>query len=95
MNKKEHLLVCLMEECAEVQKVCAKILRFGINDSYNGGPTNRVELIHEITDLIAVAQMLKDEGLTEINGYAEDTKKKKDKLEHWMKYSISKGTLNE
>jgi len=32
MNRTEHLLVCLAEECAEVGQAVAKALRFGLDD---------------------------------------------------------------
>jgi len=31
MNRTDHLLMCLIEECAEVQKVATKTLRFGFD----------------------------------------------------------------
>ena len=34
MTREQHLLVILGEECAEVQQLVAKILRFGL-DSYH------------------------------------------------------------
>lgn len=30
MNKAEHLLTCLAEECAEIQQAVSKALRFGV-----------------------------------------------------------------
>ena len=35
MNKLEHLLVVVNEECAEIQQATSKALRFGL---YNGHP---------------------------------------------------------
>jgi NTP pyrophosphatase (non-canonical NTP hydrolase) len=84
-----------MEECAEVQKVAAKALRFGLDDGYADKPTNQEELSHELTDLFAVAQMLEELGHVKIKAYAEDTQKKKDKVAHWMKYAQERGTLHE
>ena len=33
MNEVEHLLTCLMEECAEIQKSTAKAMRFGLDEN--------------------------------------------------------------
>lgn len=57
MNRREYLLVCLMEECAEVAQAASKVLRFGLYDEHLGA-TNQARLMAEITDLSAVIQML-------------------------------------
>ena len=36
MNRTEHLLACLAEECAEVAQAVGKALRFGLDDGYPG-----------------------------------------------------------
>ena len=49
-------LVLLMEECAEVQQACTKILRFGWEGSYDDGESNITVLLQEIGDLLAVLE---------------------------------------
>lgn len=64
MNKQEHLLTVLSEECAEVIHAICKANRFGIDDhGHNERPTNRVQLHAELNDLFAVANMLIDEEI--------------------------------
>ena len=62
MNTEQHLLVCLAEECTEVQHAIAKALRFGV-DSYgqSGRSTNREQLKLELNDLMGVWQLLRKE----------------------------------
>ena len=63
MTTIEHLLVCLMEECAEVTKDASKALRFGLDNKYQGTfPAER--LAEELDDLIGVREMLTDRGVT-------------------------------
>ena len=92
MNKQEHLLVILMEECAELQKECAKALRFGMDDHEPGSKeTNGQRIIHEFDDVVAVGEMLFGDNLfncTLVND-------KKVKIAKWMVYSKEKGTLTE
>lgn len=61
MTIEEHLLVTLGEEAAELQKVIAKALRFGLDDTwrdaeYTDSPRNLI--LKELNDLMAVAEML-------------------------------------
>ena len=96
MNRQEYLLVCLNEECLEVGKEVDKALRFGLDDwSPNDTPTetNRKKITQELTDLIAVAQMLKDELY--IDEFMVDDKlyEKKIRVEYYMTISEKLGIL--
>jgi len=91
MNRKEYLLLCLNEECLEVAKEADKALRFGLDDWEPGKPqteTNRKRITEELTDLIAVAQMLKDEMYIDEYMVEENLESKKYRVEYYM--SISK-----
>ena len=66
MNKTEHLLACLAEECAEVQHAVAKALRFGLDDGYLGAAsTNAQDIAREFADVLAVVEMLEEDGALE------------------------------
>ena len=55
MNRKELLLSHLMEEAAEVQKVCSKIQRFGLHGKkYEDGLDNKEKLFQEVADFKAI-----------------------------------------
>jgi NTP pyrophosphatase (non-canonical NTP hydrolase) len=98
MNRLEHLLTILGEECAEVAKEVSKANRFGLSDHQPGQPeteTNRKKLTEELNDLMAIADMLYDEG--HIDDFLEISKmeNKKKKVEKYLKYSKTRGTLND
>lgn len=99
MNIKEHLLVCLMEEAAEVAKDVSKSLRFGMEDRNilnPTGPTNRERLIEELNDFMAVIAMLTEYEVLPADWL--DVKKgraKHQKLLKFMGYAMSNGTLHE
>lgn len=59
MTREQHLLILLAEECAEVQQLVAKILRFGENTRY---ANNVEELQKEFNDILAIADMLYADG---------------------------------
>jgi len=93
MNRREHLLVILAEEASEVQKVIAKILRFGPNSDYDG-ITNREKLQNEFNDFLGVAELLKEEGIV----VTRDTNlviRKQDKVEKFLLDSKRIGTLED
>ena len=94
MNKTEHLLTCLIEECAEVQKIAAKALRFGLDDHAPDSPTtNSEDIALECADLLAVMEMLEREGIIPTFRDAGLIQAKKDKVEKYMKYAEGRGTL--
>ena len=94
MNKTEYLLICLIEECAEIQQAATKALRFGLN---NGHPsrrnTNADDIAKECCDLIAIIELLEEEKI--INGMTniQNIKHKKKKMKHYMNYSRGLGIL--
>ena len=98
MNKTEHLLTCLMEECTEIQKAAAKALRFGLDDhAPNSASTNAEDIAAEIIDLTAVVEMLKEENVIPSitgNDSASFIKKKKEKVKKYMEYSKERGALH-
>lgn len=88
------LLLILNEECLEVGKEVTKSLRFGLDDWEPGKSptdTNRRLLTEELTDLIAVAQMLLEDDHIDNYNVLEDIQNKKDKVEHYLIYSKNKG----
>ena len=99
MNKTEHLLTCLMEECAEIQKAAAKALRFGLDDyAPNSDSTNAEDIAAEIIDLVAVVEMLREENIIPSitdNDSKIAIDKKKEKVKKYMDYAIERGTLQE
>jgi hypothetical protein len=64
MNRTEHLLTCLAEECAEVGQRVSKALRFGLSEVQPGQPLRNSDRIEEeLRDLFAVASILAAEGV--------------------------------
>ena len=97
MNRQEHLLVILSEECAELSKEVSKALRFGLNDHEpEKTETNAQRIVSEFNDLVAIIGMLKDIGSLDekefVNLKAIEAKQKK--VEKWFKYSQRVGTLS-
>lgn len=75
----DHLLVILMEECAEVQQAASKCFRFGLTEE------NHSNLLHEFNDLLAVVEMLEDNGLGTFLIDYEKLKIKKEKVLHYYR----------
>jgi len=97
MNRIEHLLTCLIEECAEVQKEASKALRFGFDDKWKSdlNTLNTAEKIAlECIDLSAVISMLQDEKIIEApNDYADLIRKKKERVKKYMDYAAERKAL--
>lgn len=93
MNRLEHLMTILTEECAEVQQAVTKTLRFGLEEGRDIETTNVERIRAELNDLIAMVEMLEVEGLNLAPDHAA-RKAKKEKVEKYLLYSSACGTLN-
>lgn len=99
MDITNYLLVCLMEESAEIAQAAAKSIRFGLDDSHpkRVGETNEDDLLEELYQCIAVVEMLQENKnlKTLTNEEIQCIKnKKKEKMIKYMSYSKEKGQLN-
>jgi hypothetical protein len=92
MNRTEHLLWVLAEECAEVAQRASKAARFGLDEVQPGQAlTNEERLWQEMCDLCAVGEMLISlRGQGGLN--RGDVDAKKAKVEKFLLYSAECGT---
>lgn len=96
MDTREHLLICLAEECAEVAQRVSKALRFGLEEIQPGQrETNADRIVAELADLWAVTTLLEHEGAFKAHGdhFLDLAEAKRDKLAKFMKYSVECGML--
>lgn len=95
MNRTEHLLIILSEECSEVSHRISKALRFGLNEIEPGQSFNNSERINqELCDLLGVVDMITREKHIDPIMLA-DVNKKRDRVEKYLKYSREQGTLTD
>jgi len=93
MTRREHLLVILAEECAEVSHRVAKVLRFGLDDVAPGQTLmNAEQLSLELAHVIAMVQMLSADGAI-ISPRHADVMAKKQAVQEWLLHSAKQGTL--
>lgn len=96
MNEIQYLLVCLAEECAEVQQEVGKALRFGLdhdwpNDKNSG--TNAERIKKELTDLLAIVELLESRGAISGKLDLDAIANKQSKVIQFMAYARERGTL--
>ncbi len=96
MDRIEHLFTILGEEGAEITQRTSKVNRFGIKEVQPGQEkTNAQRVVEEYADVLAVAEMLQDEGVIELTGIGKLMDAKKIKVEKFLEYSAKQGTLTE
>ena len=84
MNKIEETLGILQEECAEVIVEVSKIRRFGLNTQhYKTGQKHKDMLEMEIGDVLAMIDILIDQGILDQANLSEAKQAKKEKLKKW------------
>lgn len=93
MKRIEHILFIIAEECAEVAQRASKAARFTLEEVQPGQDLPNIErLWQEFNDLYAMMQMLHEE--TGYNGLSLKQREAKiAKVEHFLKYSAERGTL--
>jgi NTP pyrophosphatase (non-canonical NTP hydrolase) len=87
MNGKiEEALGILQEECAEVIQDVSKCRRFGIDNVYlNGQGTQRENLAKEVGDVLAMIDVLIEQGVFTQIELDVARANKKQKLKQWSK----------
>lgn len=76
-----ELLTITMEECAEVQQACAKVMRFGTN-------TNVYHLRKEIADLLTMIDLLVEYDIIDLNSIEMFKEQKRKKLEVYSNLNV-------
>jgi len=108
MNREEHLLTILGEECSELHKELCKALRFGVNEQRDMKLTNAQRIFREFNDLLAMVDLVNesvisnsfsDAGITYSDRgimYRDENliTEKKEKVEKYLLYSKECGTLD-
>jgi NTP pyrophosphatase (non-canonical NTP hydrolase) len=84
MNKKnQEALVILQEECAEVIQAVSKCYRFGLDNQHKSGDTQRANLELEIGDMLALVDILVEQGVIDLNNLQTAKLNKVEKLKKW------------
>jgi hypothetical protein len=99
MTKQEYLLICLMEELAEMQQAISKCLRFKPEDEYLEADTgilrtNLRKVIEEYSDVRAIMKLLEETKLS-IKLNRQDFEWKQTELKAWMQRSKNLGVLDD
>src|ERR1035437_531521 len=95
MTKTETLLTCLAEECPETAQRISKALRFSLGEIQDGQEYSNAErIVYEFNDIVAVMEMLKEEGAIDKVIDKEAIELKKKKLNKWLDYSSKMGTMD-
>ena len=98
-NKSIYLLVCLIEECAEVVQSACKAIRFGLEArrpwTDRARTSNAEDIVQEFTEAQALMDMLRHEGVLDKPGnpFIRDLKRKK--VIEYMKLSRRNGMLDD
>jgi len=86
MNEKNReALVILQEECAEVIQAVSKCYRFGLDNQHKSGATQRANLELEVGDMLALVDILIEQGVIDLNNLQTAKLNKVEKLKIWSK----------
>jgi len=85
VSKVNEILDILQEECAEVIQAISKIRRFGIDNSYKDGGTQREHLVQELGDVTLLIELLKAHRVFTDAELRAAQLRKSQKLVEWSK----------
>jgi hypothetical protein len=97
MNRDEHLLTTLAEECAEVAQRVSKGLRFGMSEVQPGQSlTNAQRITAELKDVWAMAIICAQAGLIPYpQPSIAEIERKRERVERYMAIGRESGALGE
>ena len=84
-DKINEILDILQEECGEVIVAISKIRRFGMDNSYKDGGTQREHLIQEIGDVMLLVELLQAHNVFNEWDINQAKVNKAHKLAKWSK----------
>lgn len=84
-DKTQEALVILQEECAEVIQAVSKCYRFGLDNAHKSGATQRANLEMEVGDMLALVDILVEQGVVDLNNLNAAKANKIEKLKIWSK----------
>lgn len=93
MTEQEHLLTITSEECVETSQRCSKAIRFGMDEIEPGQELRNDErILVEFNDLVGALEMLFNAPIRDLIDPMKVIQKKL-KIDKYMKYSESIGTI--
>ncbi len=95
MNEEQLLFLLLMEEAAEVQQICSKIIRFGASDFHpkNHNIPNIQLLKGELNDLYTVIDLIQATYDVDLGRDEKLISEKSTKIEKYKNYSKNLGRV--
>ena len=84
-DKVNEILDILQEECAEVIVAISKIRRFGIDNTYKDGGTQREHLVQELGDVTLLIELLQAHNVYTEQELINAQHRKAVKLTKWSK----------
>jgi hypothetical protein len=94
MSRADYLLSHLAQECCEIAIRCTKAQMFGLDEIQPGQEfTNRERIMHELCDLLATGETMRDEGVLPEYAPEERMEAKKVKAAKFSDYSRQLGRL--
>lgn len=94
MTRTENLLTILGEECVETAQRVSKAIRFTLDEVQpEQDLTNAQRIVYEFNDILAVMEILQEEGIFEKVIDREAITKKKIKVAKYLSYSAEIGAV--
>ena len=85
MSKVQEILDILQEECGELVTAVSKVRRFGMDNSYKDGGTQREHLTQEAGDVMLMIELLMTHNVFTKEELNAAMQRKADKLKVWSK----------
>ncbi len=85
-----ELLVCVMEECAEIIQAASKLVRFGKENCPDNGVSNTETLSAEVGDLVEILNRAGKVKLIDFIDIAAGSARKRDRLNKYLQHEPAK-----